>query len=46
VCSGDTLARIARRYNTSIQKLMQANNMTQAQANRLKIGQRILLPRN
>ena len=46
VCSGDTLARIARRYNTSIQKLMQANNMTQAQANRLQIGQRILLPRN
>ncbi len=46
VCAGDTLARIARRYNTSIQKLMQANNMTEAQAHRLSIGQRILLPRN
>lgn len=46
VCAGDTLARIARRYNTSIQKIMQANNMTEAQAHRLRIGQRILLPRN
>lgn len=46
VCAGDTLARIARRYNTSISKIMQANSMTEAQANRLQIGQRILLPRN
>lgn len=46
VCAGDTLARIARRYNTTIQKIMQANNMTEAQAHRLSIGQRILLPRN
>lgn len=46
VCQGDTLSTIARRYNTTIAKIMQANNMTAEQAHRLSIGQKILLPRN
>ncbi|MBR5893996.1 MAG: LysM peptidoglycan-binding domain-containing protein [Akkermansia sp.] len=46
VCSGDTLSGIARRHNTTIAKIMLANNMTTAQAHRLRIGQRIIIPRN
>ena len=46
VRQGDTLSTIARRYNTTIAKIMQANNMTAEQAHRLSIGQKILLPRN
>ncbi len=46
VRAGDTLSRIARLYNTTIAKIIQANGMTHAQANRLSIGQRILLPSN
>ncbi len=46
VRQGDTLSTIARRHNTTIAKIMQANNMTAEQAHRLSIGQKILLPRN
>lgn len=45
VSAGETLTSIARRYNTTIAKIMQANNMTPEQAHRLSIGQRILVPR-
>lgn len=45
VSSGDTLSAIARRHNISMQKLMQANGMTPAQAANLRIGQRIIIPR-
>lgn len=44
VRKGDTLSAIARRHNTSMAKIMQLNNMTAAQAQRLSIGQRIILP--
>ena len=46
VKAGDTLSRIARLHNTTIAKIIQVNGMTPAQANRLSIGQRILLPSN
>lgn len=45
VRAGETLSSIARLHRTTIQKIMQANNMTPAQANRLSIGQRLILPR-
>lgn len=44
VRKGDTLSAIARRHNTSMAKIMQLNNMTADQAQRLSIGQRIILP--
>lgn len=45
VCSGDTMVAIARRHNVTLQQIMQANNMTEAQAAKLSIGQRIIIPR-
>ncbi len=44
ISKGDTLSAIARRYNVSIAAIMQLNNMTTDQAQRLSIGQRIILP--
>ena len=44
ISKGDTLSAIARRHNVSIAAIMQLNNMTTEQAQRLSIGQRIILP--
>jgi LysM repeat protein len=39
------MVAIARRHNVTLQQIMQANNMTEAQAAKLSIGQRIIIPR-
>lgn len=41
---GDTLATIAEQYNTTISALMEANNLTPAQANSLQVGQELIIP--
>lgn len=41
VVSGDTMHRIARRHNISYQKLLKLNNMSEAAAGKIRIGQRI-----
>lgn len=46
VSKGDTLSGIARRHGTTIAKIMQANHMTAAQAHKLSIGQKIIIPNN
>lgn len=46
VSKGDTLSGIARRHGTTIAKIMQANRMTAAQAHKLSIGQKIIIPNN
>ena len=46
VAKGDTLSGIARRHGTTIEKIMQANRMTAAQAHKLSIGQKIIIPNN
>ncbi len=46
VAKGDTLSGIARRHGTTIAKIMQANRMTTAQAQKLSIGQKIIIPNN
>lgn len=46
VRKGDTLSGIARRHGTTIAKIMQANHMTAAQAHKLSIGQKIIIPNN
>lgn len=38
---GETLAKIARQYKTTTQRIMKWNNMTPADATRLRIGQKI-----
>lgn len=38
---GENLGRIARKYKISLNKLLQLNNMTQADAKRLRIGQKL-----
>lgn len=42
---GDTLSQIATRYGTTIEQLKILNGFTTAQANRLRVGQTIKLPR-
>jgi LysM repeat protein len=42
VQSGDTLAIIARRYNTTVDALVSINNL--ADRNSLRVGQRLILP--
>lgn len=46
VRKGDTLSGIARRHGTTIAKIMQANHMTAAQAHKLSIDQKIIIPNN
>lgn len=46
VSKGDTLSGIARRHGTTVAKIMQANHMTAAQAHKLSIGQKIIIPNN
>lgn len=38
---GENLGRIARKYKISLSKLLKLNNMTQADAKRLRIGQKL-----
>ena len=38
---GDTLARIARKHKITVQRLMQLNNMTNADASKIRIGDRL-----
>lgn len=42
---GDTLSQIATRYGITIEQLKTLNGFTTAQANRLRVGQTIKLPR-
>jgi len=41
VVKGDTLTSIAKRYNTTVQKLMTANQITNA--NKIQIGQKLVI---
>lgn len=41
VVSGDTLFSLARRFNTTVQDLQQANNLT---SNLIRIGQQLIIP--
>ena len=42
--SGDTLGAVARKHGVSLQKLLDANNISKKDANRIKIGQKIIIP--
>jgi len=42
VQAGDTLATIARRFNTSVDSLQSINNITDRNA--LKVGQKLVIP--
>lgn len=44
VKDGDILGKIAKRYKINLEELKKFNNMSDQQANKLKIGQKILLP--
>lgn len=44
VKSGDTPERIARRYKVKLSDLLRANNMDEAAARRLQIGQKLIIP--
>ncbi|MBC8161431.1 MAG: LysM peptidoglycan-binding domain-containing protein [Roseiflexaceae bacterium] len=41
---GDTLRAIAERYNVGVQALLDANNLTAAQADALRQGQELVIP--
>ena len=43
VVSGDTLFTLARRFNTTVQALQQANNLT---GNLIRVGQQLTIPSN
>ncbi len=42
VQAGDTLSRIAQRFNTTVQAIVNANNLTNP--NQLSVGQRLIIP--
>ena len=44
VKSGDTPERIARRYKVKLSELLSANNLDEAAARRLQIGQKLIIP--
>lgn len=44
VKSGDTPEKIARRAGVRLSALMEANNLTEAEARRLRIGQKLTIP--
>ena len=46
VKSGDTPEKIARRAGVKLSALMEANNLTEAEARRLRIGQKLTIPEN
>ena len=41
---GDTLGKIAYRHKVSLGALMQANNLTEADARKLRVGQKLVIP--
>lgn len=44
VKAGDTASKIANAHGVSLAALRKANNMTMAQANKLRIGQKLVIP--
>lgn len=44
VQKGDTLGKIARRYNSTVKRIAEINNIKNR--NRIKIGQKLLIPKN
>ena len=44
VRKGDTLGKIARRYNTSVSAIIEANNMTERDVKYLRIGKKLVIP--
>ncbi|MCQ2353343.1 MAG: LysM peptidoglycan-binding domain-containing protein [Victivallaceae bacterium] len=42
--SGDSIARIAARFQVKSSEIFKANNMTEADARRLQIGQKLVIP--
>ena len=44
VRKGDTLSEIAERHGVGLSSLARANNMTNANKNKLRVGQRLLIP--
>ena len=41
---GDTLRGIAEQFNVSVQALLEANHLTAAQADNLRVGQELIIP--
>lgn len=44
VQAGDTLASIARQFNVTVPALIEANKLTPAQADSLRVGQELVIP--
>jgi len=44
VKSGDTLVKIAKRHNVALSDLMKANNLTDKDARKLKVGKKLVIP--
>ena len=44
VQSGDTPEKIAKRHNVRVAALMEANNLTEEDAKRLRVGQKLVIP--
>ena len=44
VKSGDTMGKIAYRHHVSLKSLLAANNMTLEQANKIRVGAKIVIP--
>ena len=44
VKSGDTMGKIAYRHHVSLKSLLAANNMTLEQANKIRVGTKIVIP--
>ena len=42
--AGDTVGHLAKRYGVSTASIMQANNLDEAKARRLRIGQKLVIP--
>jgi LysM repeat protein len=44
VQAGDTFRAIAERFNVSVAELLEANDLTPAQADSLRVGQELIIP--
>ncbi|MFN3372976.1 MAG: LysM peptidoglycan-binding domain-containing protein, partial [Chloroflexus sp.] len=44
VQAGDTLRAIAERFGVTIEAILQANNLTPAQGDNLRVGQELVIP--
>jgi LysM repeat protein len=44
VASGDSLRSIAAKFNVTVDALLQANNLTKAQGDALRVGQELVIP--